>query len=114
MKITIEHIERLLADESDKIDELKTFASVSPDIYPMLYVAARNREVTVSDALIASRHFNKTIRFLIDKVFTGEDKDDVFAVVKHLDHHPVRGYYAFQAVYILERWERRFPEAPIG
>lgn len=77
MKITIEKLEQMLADECDKIDELRVFSNVSPHVYAVLYIAAKTAEISIIDALYAARHCVKLVRFLIDNFLTVDDKADV-------------------------------------
>ena len=80
MKITIEKLEQILADECDKIDELRTFRSVSPDVYALLYMTAKTGEIGIVDALYSARRCVTLVRFLIDKFLTADDKPDIEAL----------------------------------
>ena len=65
MKIDFEKLETLLADECDRIDELRRFSSVSPVVYALLYVAAREGSIDVSGAIFIARNCGKLMSFLI-------------------------------------------------
>ena len=84
MKISIEKLESLLADECERIDDLRVFGSVSPSVYAMLYIATREGSIDITDALFSARRCGRLTAFLIDQVITANDIDSVRQVADHI------------------------------
>jgi hypothetical protein len=104
MKITIQKLESLLANECDRIDDLRIFGSVSPEVYAMLYVAAREGSIDVADALFSARRCGRLTAFLIDQVITADDIDSVRQVADHifLQHKKISAEH--ESTLILRAW----------
>ena len=110
MRITLHKLESLLADESDKIDELRVFSSVSPDAYALLYVVARKGFIDVVDALMMARHCGKLMSFLTDRMLTPDDLETSTSIFDYLvsDEHWSIAHYP--ALAILLNWCTRTME----
>ena len=107
MSITLARLEILLAEESEKIDDLRVFGSVSPDVYALLYIAARTGSIDIVDALFASRHCEKLMKFISERVLTSDDFDEAVSTLSLLcsDHDWSTGNYF--ALAVLQSWSAR-------
>jgi hypothetical protein len=104
MKITLEKLELLLANECNRIDDLKLFSSVSPAVYAMLYVAAREGSIDVADALFSARRCGRLTAFLIDQVIKSDDIDSVRQVADHIWLQSERISAEHESTLILRAW----------
>ena len=111
MTITLDKLEQLLAEESEKLDELRVFSSVSPAVYALLYVVTRKGFIDVVDALIMARHCGKLMSFLTDRMLTPDDLETSTSILDYLvsDEHWSISHYP--ALAILLNWCTRTLES---
>ena len=104
VRITLKKLEALLAEESDKIDELRVFGSVSPDVYALLYVVARKGFIDVVETLMMARHCGRLMSFLTDRMLTPDDLETSTSILDYLvsDEHWSISHYP--ALAILLNW----------
>ena len=110
VRITLNKLEALLAEESDKFDELRVFSSVSPDVYALLYVVAREGFTDVVDALMMARHCGKLMSFITDRMLTPDDLESALIILHYLcsdDHWSISHY---PALAVLLNWCTRTVE----
>ena len=105
MRITLSHLEALLAEECEKIDELQLFGSVSPDVYAVLYLASRQGFIESADVLFATRHCSKMIAFLLEHVLTADDVLAVEALSMLLWFNRDRTEADGRLVYAMQSWD---------
>jgi hypothetical protein len=101
MKISIEKLESLLADESDRIDDLRLFSSVSPNVYALLYIASREGSIEIADAVFASRHCIKLLSFVINNVLTADDIVQVRSAIDHIDAQQSKSVTDYESATLL-------------
>lgn len=95
MKISLECLEQLLAEESEKTDDLRVFSSASPAVYALLYLLARSGPIDLVDALFMSRDCDKLMSFMTTRVLTPGDLEQASSLLKNLtsdEHWSLAGY----------------------
>ena len=85
MRISLQQLESVLSDECVRTGIQSHFGAVSPDVYALLYIAAREGSVEIADAIFAARHCVRLLSFLISNVLRPDDIDQVRLVINHID-----------------------------
>lgn len=107
MRIALENLETLLAEECERIDELRRFGSVSPAVYEMLYVAAREGSIDVSGVIFIARNCGRLMAFLIDKVLTHENVASAKLAAEQILLQPYPTSSEHESRFLLHAWLAR-------
>lgn len=107
MTFTLEKLETLLAGECEKIDELHVFSSVSPDVYSLLYIVARQGPIEAADAVFVAKNCSRLMSFLISNLLTSDDVGQVYTVIDHINAQPEKSLLDCQAMLVLMAFTAR-------
>ena len=104
LKITLNKLEALLAEESDKLDELRVFGSVSPNVYALLYLLARSGQIDLVDALLMSRHCDKLMSFMTTRVLIPDDLEAASSVLNYFCSDEHWSLVSYPSLAVLLNW----------
>jgi hypothetical protein len=106
-KILLRNLEQILAEECEKIDELYLFASVSPHVYALLYIAARDGEIDIADALFAAKNCSRLMAFFLRNLLTIADIASARVAVEQIKSQPKLKASDYECYFLLLAWLAR-------
>jgi hypothetical protein len=85
MKISIEQLEAVLQQKFVRLKDDTQRGHVLQGLYPALYIAARQGDIELVDAIIACRQCIVSIGFLIGHFVRDRHIDDVVRAIDYID-----------------------------
>ena len=101
MRITLHQLESVLSDECYRADIQSHFGAVSPDVYALLYIAARQGSIEIVDAIFAARHCIKLLSLLINNLLRPDDIAQVRSFIDHVDAQESKSVVDYEVTTLL-------------